>query len=290
MALYLTGGTPQLQGLHMPIDRSPDLLEQEYVDDTMLSTGRQGCPLASYLFPFFAEMMASYLRGKIPQLQGLHMPVDGSPDLLKQEFCGLLGLDDVCRWGEQQGLGETCKYLGFRVGLEEIAETYEKEEALAEAIDFYEKAAELYDGEESTSQGNQCKLKVAQFAAVLEQYEKAVEIFESVASHSMNNNLTRYSVKGYLLNAGLCRLVGGDSIAISNALEKYQEMDPSFSNSRECKLLSDLAASIEEEDVDKFTDAVKEFDNMTRLDQWKTTILLKAKNALKDLAHQEDFT
>ncbi|MCO5555921.1 hypothetical protein L7F22_009465 [Adiantum nelumboides] len=172
----------------------------------------------------------------------------------------------------------------------EIAETYEKEEALAEAIDFYEKAAELYDGEESTSQGNQCKLKVAQFAAVLEQYEKAVEIFESVASHSMNNNLTRYSVKGYLLNAGLCRLVGCDSIAISNALEKYQEMDPSFSNSRECKLLSDLAASIEEEDVDKFTDAVKEFDNMTRLDQWKTTILLKAKNALKELAHQEDFT
>ena len=37
-------------------------------------------------------------------------------------------------------------------------------------MEFYEKAAELYEGEEATSQGNQCKLKVAQFAGVLEQY------------------------------------------------------------------------------------------------------------------------
>ncbi|MCO5586987.1 hypothetical protein L7F22_040932 [Adiantum nelumboides] len=33
MALLLRGKTPQVQGLHMPIDGSPDLLEQEYVDD-----------------------------------------------------------------------------------------------------------------------------------------------------------------------------------------------------------------------------------------------------------------
>ncbi|MCO5606806.1 hypothetical protein L7F22_060997 [Adiantum nelumboides] len=35
MALYLRGRT-QIQGLHMPIDGSLDLVEQEYVDDTMI--------------------------------------------------------------------------------------------------------------------------------------------------------------------------------------------------------------------------------------------------------------
>ncbi|MCO5610873.1 hypothetical protein L7F22_065115 [Adiantum nelumboides] len=38
MALYLRGRTPQIQGLHMPIDGSLDVVEQEYVDDTMIFT------------------------------------------------------------------------------------------------------------------------------------------------------------------------------------------------------------------------------------------------------------
>lgn len=170
----------------------------------------------------------------------------------------------------------------------EIAEVHEKDEELAEAMEYFERAAELYQGEEATSQGNQCRLKVAQIAAQLEQYPKAIEIFEAVARQSMDNNLLRYSVKGYLLNAGICHICGCDPVAIINALEKYQEMDPAFTNSRECKLLTELAASIEEEDVEKFTDAIKEFDSMTRLDQWKTTLLLRAKNTLKAKEFEDD--
>ncbi|RZC60967.1 hypothetical protein C5167_022729 [Papaver somniferum] len=41
----------------------------------------------------------------------------------------------------------------------------------------------------------------------------------------------------------------------------------------------ELAAAMDEEDSGKFTDAVKEYDSMTRLDAWKTTILLRAKEA-----------
>eukprot|EP01018_Ginkgo_biloba_P030312 Gb_23091 [translate_table: standard] len=96
-------------------------------------------------------------------------------------------------------------------------------------------------------------------------YPKAVEIFESVAGQSINNNLLKYNVKGYLLNAGLCHICRGDTVAINNALEKYQEIDPTFSGTREGKFLADLAVSIDEEDVEKFTNAVKEFDSMTRL-------------------------
>ena len=53
-------------------------------------------------------------------------------------------------------------------------------------------------------------------------YPKAIGIFELVANQSIGNNLLRYGVKGHLLNAGLCHLCGCDSVAISNALEKYQ--------------------------------------------------------------------
>ncbi|CAK9860593.1 unnamed protein product [Sphagnum jensenii] len=163
----------------------------------------------------------------------------------------------------------------------DIADIYEKEENVERAMEYYEKAAELYSGEGIDSTANQCKIKVAQFAAQLEQYNKAITIYEDVAKQSMSNNLLKYSVKGYLLNAGLCQICGKDVVAINNALEKYQELDPTFSSTREFKFLTDLASAIDEVDVVKFTDIVKEYDSMSRIDQWKTTLLLRAKNALK---------
>lgn len=170
----------------------------------------------------------------------------------------------------------------------EIGDLYETEENLELAMEYFERAADLFRGEEVTSTANQCQLKVAQFAAQLEQYPKAIEIFEEVARQSINNNLLKYSVKGYLLNAGLCHICKGDVVAINNALEKYQEIDPTFSGTRECKFLADLANAIDEEDVVNFTDVVKEFDSMTRLDQWKTSLLLRAKNTLKAKEVEED--
>ncbi|KMZ58533.1 Alpha-soluble NSF attachment protein [Zostera marina] len=170
----------------------------------------------------------------------------------------------------------------------ELGEIYEQEENLEKAIDFLERAADLFQSEEVTTSANQCKQKIAQMAAELEQYPKAVEIFEGIARQNINNNLLKYSVKGILLNAGLCQLCRGDVVAITNSLEKYQELDPTFSGTREQRFLADLAASAEEEDVSKFTDIIKEFDSMTRLDKWKTTLLLRAKNALKAKEDEED--
>jgi hypothetical protein len=86
---------------------------------------------------------------------------------------------------------------------------------------------------------------VAQFAAQLEQYPKAVEIYEEIAKSSLDSNLLRYSVKGYLLNAGLCHLATGDVVNIRNAIDKYQELDLSFSGTRECKFLQVGALEID---------------------------------------------
>jgi len=48
--------------------------------------------------------------------------------------------------------------------------------------------------------------QVAQFAAELERYGEAIELYEGIARQSVDNNLLKYSAKGYLLNAGICQL------------------------------------------------------------------------------------
>ncbi|CAJ2653487.1 alpha-soluble NSF attachment protein 2-like [Trifolium pratense] len=172
--------------------------------------------------------------------------------------------------------------------LKEIAELCESEQNIEKALVYYEKSADLYESEEVTTSANQCKQKVAQFSAQLQQYQKAIEIYEDIARQSLSNNLLKYGVKGHLLNAGICQLCKGDVIAITNALERYQDLDPTFSGTREYRLLADVAAAIDEEDVAKFTEVVKEFDSMTPLDSWKTTLFLRVKEQIKAKELEED--
>ncbi len=66
--------------------------------------------------------------------------------------------------------------------------------------------------ENQTSEANKCRLKIAQYSADLERFPVAIEIYENIAKSQVDNNLLKYSAKGNLLNAGLCRLNGDHSL------------------------------------------------------------------------------
>nr|XP_026649057.1 beta-soluble NSF attachment protein [Zonotrichia albicollis] len=162
-----------------------------------------------------------------------------------------------------------------------IAEIYEAELVdIEKAIAHYEQAADYYKGEESNSSANKCLLKVAAYAAQLEQYQKAIEIYEQVGTNTMDNPLLKYSAKEYFFKAALCHFIV-DELNAKLALEKYEEMFPAFTDSRECKLLKKLLEAHEEQNSEAYTEAVKEFDSISRLDQWLTTMLLRIKKTIQ---------
>lgn len=162
-----------------------------------------------------------------------------------------------------------------------IAEIYEIEFALPQkAMESYERAADYYLGEDQPQAANQCLLKVANFAAELENYNKAIETYELVAEQSASNAMTRFSLRTYFLNAGICHLASGDYVKTRMALEKYLHMDVSFSDTREYQLLKTILDCIEQQDEDAFTNAVADFDKLTRLDPLKTKLLLKVKKSI----------
>ncbi|XP_070781751.1 N-ethylmaleimide-sensitive factor attachment protein, beta b isoform X4 [Enoplosus armatus] len=162
-----------------------------------------------------------------------------------------------------------------------IAEIYESEMVdIEKAIAHYEQAADYYKGEESNSSANKCLLKVGAYCAQLEQYQKAIEIYEQVGASTMDNALLKYSAKEYFFKASLCHFIV-DELNAKIAVEKYEEMFPAFSDSRECKLLKKLLEAHEEQNSEAFTEAVKEFDSISRLDQWHTTLLLRIKKTIQ---------
>ncbi|KAF4527636.1 hypothetical protein B566_EDAN016196 [Ephemera danica] len=180
-----------------------------------------------------------------------------------------------------------------------IAEIYETEAPdLEQAVKHYEQAGDYFRGEESNSSANKCTLKVAQYAAQLQDYEKAINIYEQVASSSLESSLLKYSAKEYFFRAALCHLCV-DVLNAQHALEKYVQQYPAFQDSREYKLLQViqfdqsvinrrnsswmvLMEHMEEQNVDGFTEAVKDYDSISRLDQWYTTILLRIKKTVSD--------
>ncbi|KAL7623990.1 vesicular-fusion protein S17 [Parahypoxylon ruwenzoriense] len=189
-------------------------------------------------------------------------------------------------------VNQYCKKGNFRRAAqhkENMGEVYEVEIGDSKrALECYEAAAGWYEGDNAAALANKLWLKVADIAALDGDYYKSIEQYEKVAGASINNNLMRYSVKDYFLKAGICHLATGDIVAVNRALEKYRDLDPTFPSTREHQLLVDLMGAIEAGDQGQFTDKLFQYDQMSKLDKWKTTILVRVKNSIEEAG--EDFS
>ncbi|ODQ68537.1 TPR-like protein [Nadsonia fulvescens var. elongata DSM 6958] len=153
------------------------------------------------------------------------------------------------------------------------------------AIKAYEDAGEWYSQDQAEALSNKSFLKVAELAAGKADYYKAIQMFELVAKNSLNNSLTRWSLKDYFLKAGLCHLATNDTIGTEKAITQYIEWDASFQSTRECGLLFKLSEDIKAGDTEEFSNTVYEYDQFSKLDKWKTNVLLEIKN---NIVNQED--
>lgn len=93
--------------------------------------------------------------------------------------------------------------------------------------------------------------------------------------------MTRFNVKEIWLRIGLCALAMGDFVQAGKTLSTGHEKDPNFPQTREYKFLATITDAFEQGDAQTFTDAVVEWNRIAKLDNWKTQILLEAKNLLQ---------
>jgi len=149
------------------------------------------------------------------------------------------------------------------------------------AIQAYDTAADFHAGESAESQANGCRLLSAALYGLNENYKKAIEIYEKVGMDSLDNNLTKFNAKVYFFKAGLLTFATGDVVLAERNVTKYSDWDVGFTTQRENKLLMAILGSFQENDIDQFTQAVAEYDAISKLDNWTTTILLRIKTALK---------
>ncbi|EEB09687.1 alpha SNAP [Schizosaccharomyces japonicus yFS275] len=156
------------------------------------------------------------------------------------------------------------------------------------ALAAYEEAGEWFMNDQAEALANKAFLKTADLAALCDEYQTAINRYEQVAKASVNNNLLKWSVKEYLLKCGLCYMLMGDDVATRRAFDSFTALDLTFQSTREYQLLCDLQDAIEASDADIFAEKVFQFDQLSKLDSWKTTVLLKIKNRIQEA--EDDLT
>lgn len=174
----------------------------------------------------------------------------------------------------------------------EIAQLYETEEIdqdgkshVVLAIEAYEQAAELFGMEDSKSSESQCLSKIAELcSASLDppDFVRASQGYDDLGRRCLESNLLKFNAKGYFLQAVLCHLASGDSVGASQALAKYDSLDYTFGESREGKFGNSLIEAVEGYDVEGFSTACFDYDRVSKLNPWQTSILVAVKKSIDD--------
>lgn len=180
----------------------------------------------------------------------------------------------------------------------QVAELYETEQldedgksSVVLAIENYEQASELFGMEDSKSSASQCLAKIAELcSAALDppDFLRASQIYDDLGRRCLDSNLLKYNAKGYFLQAVLCHLASGDAIGAQQSMQKYEGLDYTFGESREGKFASQLIECVEGFDAEGFATACFEFDRISKLDPWKTSILVRVKRSIDDGCDDED--
>ncbi|KAG8763409.1 vesicular-fusion protein S17 [Ceratobasidium sp. 428] len=68
-----------------------------------------------------------------------------------------------------------------------------------------------------------------------------------------------------------------DTATARRNLDKYGQQDVTFPSTREAKFVGTLIEAVEASDIEAFTQTVIEYNQVTKLDNWKATMLLNIK-------------
>lgn len=173
----------------------------------------------------------------------------------------------------------------------ELGEIYELQlHQTKPAREAYELAGDWYLQDNAIQLSNKCYLKYADLLAM--SYEnnddlfKSIKMYKNLIDTNVKKNLNLWIVKDYYLKVGLLQLLLTDSVASERTLAEAKNTLRDDQDCKEFKLLESLIECYKEQDIDLMSQTLMKYDKFDKLDNWKTTILLKIKESL--IGNEED--
>ena len=163
----------------------------------------------------------------------------------------------------------------------DAAKLFQDDGNLDAAIEALKNAATLYDDE---NQPMQATTQLGIVADILSQQKKWLEaggMYKEVGLRRLKDKLTQLAAGEQFTKAVLCQMAGDDVVAAERSLQEIVSANPGWERSREFALLDAVMKSFQERDPNTFATALAEYDQIKRLDNWMTEVLLEIRKLIE---------
>lgn len=168
--------------------------------------------------------------------------------------------------------------------LRDLAKVYDELDARAEALKTWRAALNAATKSGAASLALSARKGLAYAAARTGDYRVATESLEAVILETREDARARWSLKGLLLNAGLCYAANGDTVGLEKALVSWAKLDRAFSATKEHAALAQIVAALKRHDVTGVEQALFQLDKQHRLDRWQIDLGLRIKEVAGSLS------
>ncbi|KAG5480075.1 hypothetical protein LSCM1_06500 [Leishmania martiniquensis] len=173
--------------------------------------------------------------------------------------------------------------------LSEFAASLEEHGSGMDAIPYYEQAMQYFSAEDQKAQAQKCMIAIGKICGESDQFDKALMYYERIANEMLGGPL-KFQAQDYFLRAMLCRyaMVNNDnrferSEECRDALQQYMSADMYLRNTREAEFLQLILDAVTDNDMEKFELGVSLLQDIRKLDDWKTHVLLVVKHNMESL-------
>ncbi len=167
----------------------------------------------------------------------------------------------------------------------EIAEIYQKADAIDLVIEYYELAVESFEMDNNKLWGKYA-IKLSDYLVIIDKYDIAIKWYERLAREYVEDNLLQYQVKKILYKALLCQLMINSQEDMSDKLRGYDLIDARFCSTREYKFITKI---VNIDDIEEFQDILREYDNLSAFDSWEIMILSRIKGRMREMLEYIDL-
>lgn len=173
--------------------------------------------------------------------------------------------------------------------MKDLADSLKEDGRGRDAVPFYEKAIQYYKAADRKAQVTAIQLALGEVLGMGDDFAGALEKYERVAKEMVGGPL-QFQAQNTFLRAMLCRLamVHNDnrlekSLECQEALERYLTMDIYLKGTREADFLQLMVESVTDCDIEKFECGVSLLQDINKLNEWSTHVLLVVKHNMESL-------